>query len=119
MSFRRLLLSLVVLVGLCVSHAPAQELHSLTTPQSVTVSSYTLTSMFLDVANNRIVIVLTSNTGVVVQKTYDASTSPTGATLLHNLNTANFTVNSLVKAVYARVVSDGVIPAGSVIGTPQ
>jgi predicted anti-sigma-YlaC factor YlaD len=115
---KRLIL-IVICAGLLTGYAAAQEIHTLTTPATVTTSTYALRYVGLDVAGNRIVVEAVSNTGVVVSKTYDSSTSPTGATLLHSLNTANFTVNSLVKAVFNRLIADGVIPAGSVSGTPQ
>jgi hypothetical protein len=109
----------VVVLGLLTNAGSAQEIHTLTTPVTVTTTTYTLTYLGLDVAGNRIVVNLTSNTGVLLSKTYDNTTTPTGATLLHTLNIANFTTNSLVKAVYNRLIADGVIPAGSISGTPQ
>jgi hypothetical protein len=115
---RRLFLAVALLVGLSLSGA-AQEIHTLTTPVSVTTTTYSLSYVGIDVANNRIVETFTSNAGAVVTKTYDSTTAPTGATLLHTLNTANFSTNSLIKAVYNRAITDGVIPAGSVSGTPQ
>jgi hypothetical protein len=118
MRLRRLLF-LIVCVGLLTGYAAAQEIHTLSSPVSVTTTTYSLSYLGLDVVNNRIVAQVTSNTGVTVSKTYDATTSPTGATLLHSLNTSNFTTTSLVKAVYNRLIADGVIPAGSVSGTPQ
>ena len=45
------------------------------------------------------------------------SSQPSGATLLHNLNTANFTVTSLLKNVLQRLQTDGYVPAGTIIGT--
>lgn len=116
----RIRLIVLCVVALSLSGAPrAQEVHTLTSPTSVTTSTYTLQYIGLDVANSRIVVQVVSNAGVQVTKTYDASTSPTGATLLHNLNTANFSSNSLVKAVFNRLIADGAIPAGSVAGSPQ
>lgn len=97
----------------------AQEVHTLTVPTSVTTTTYTITNVVLDAQNSRIRVELVSNTGVILTKVYDSTTTPTGATLLHTLNTSNFSVNSLIKQAYNRLVTDGVIPAGSVGGTPQ
>jgi hypothetical protein len=97
----------------------AQEVHTLTAPAVTTTSTYTISYVGLDVANSTIRVDIVSNTGLHVFKTYDASTTPTGATLLHNLNTANFTTTSLVKQVFNRLQADGVISAGSVSGIPQ
>lgn len=90
----------------------------LTTPVArASTTSYTLASVLLDVANQRIVATLVGNTGEALSKQYDAFTTPTGATLLHSLNTGNFSVNSLLKAIYQRLSTDGVA-VGTVSGTP-
>lgn len=47
------------------------------------------------------------------------SLQPTGATLIHTINTSNFSVNSLAKAIYNRLQTDGYIGAGSITGTPS
>jgi hypothetical protein len=116
MRFRLLLIVALLSLGFA---AGAQEIHTLTTPATLTTTTYSLNYVGLDVANNRIRVELVSNTGALVSKVYDNSTTPTGATLLHTLNTANFSVNSLVKGIFIRLIADGVIPAGSVSGTPQ
>jgi hypothetical protein len=91
----------------------------LTTPVAKAVaSSFRVSYMNLDIDNARITVFLTANNGDTLQKVYDATTTPTGATLLHNLNTGNFSVNSLMKAVYNRLIADGVI-AGTVSGVPS
>lgn len=107
----------------------AQEAVTLTTPVAKTTSTYTIAYVGLDVANSRIVVQLASNIGDPLIATYDAAglavngvpkaPTPTGATLLHSLNAANFTTNSFVKQVYTRLQTDGVIAAGSVTGSPQ
>lgn len=108
------LLALTVIWG---SHA--QELVTLTTPQTQTVTSCSVNYLGLDLAANRIVVEVTlSPTGAHAQKVYDATTVPTGATLLHSLNIGNFSVNSLIKAVHNRLSTDGVC-TGTVSGVPQ
>lgn len=108
----------VVLILACISLV-AQEAVTLTTPVVKTDTTYSVKYIGLDYSASTIVVQLQSNTGFVVVKTYDATTTPTGATLLHNLNTANFSVNSLMKAVYNRLLTDGVIPTGSITGSAQ
>lgn len=110
-----LLLVLALLVPVVL---PAQEAVTLTAPIVTTASGCALDTLILDVTRARIVAVLTCAGGAPITKQYDSFTTPTGATLLHSLNTGNFSVNSLVKAVYNRLITDGVI-AGTVSGTPQ
>jgi hypothetical protein len=111
-----LILALLALTALWGSHA--QELLTLSAPQTQTVTSCTLDYIGLDVAGGRIVVQVHTNVAPLPTKTYDASTTPTGATLLHQLNVGNFSVNSLLKAVYTRLSTDGVC-TGTVSGTPQ
>lgn len=108
-----------VIILACVSLVVAQEAVTLTTPVIKTDTTYSVKYIGLDYSASTIVVQLQSNTGFVVVKTYDANSVPTGSTLLHNLNTANFSVNSLMKAVYNRLLTDGVIPAGSITGSAQ
>src|SRR4051812_47997065 len=107
------LLALTVVWG-----SRAQELVTLTTPQTQTATTCTVDYIGLDLANARIAVQAHTNVGPLPVKTYDASTTPTGAALLHSLNIGNFSVNSLLKAVYARLSTDGVC-TGTVSGTPQ
>ena len=46
-----------------------------------------------------------------------APAQPTGATLIHGLNTGNFSVNSLNKLVLQRLLTDGYLTAGAISGT--
>ena len=80
------------------------------------ITGYTLDYLNLDVGNLRILVVLKADTGETIQKVYDSTTTPTGATLLTALNRGNFSTNSLIKAVYNRLISDGVI-GGTIGGT--
>lgn len=97
-----------------------QETITLTTPQTVTTTTARVSYIGFDLENARIVVEVKNNLGVIiVTKTYDATTLPTGATLLNSINTANNTTTSLVKRVYQRLQTDGVIAAGTVVGAPQ
>lgn len=115
----KLVAATVIALFLVFAGVYAQEAVTLTTPVVKTDTTYNVKYIGLDYSASSIVIQLQSNTGFVVVKTYDSTTTPTGATLLHNLNTANFSVNSLMKAVYNRLLTDGVIPAGSITGSAQ
>lgn len=94
------------------------ETLTLTTPQIVTTttSAYTIDLISLDIRNLSISIQIRGQNSEVITKTYDNSTVPTGALLLHTLNTSNFSVNSLLKAILNRLITDGVL-LGSVTGT--
>jgi TRAP-type mannitol/chloroaromatic compound transport system permease large subunit len=103
-----------------VGGAVAQEAVTLTTPQTITVSAKHVGTVCESFDNSTIVAEVHNGAhAVIAVKTYDATTTPTGATLLHQINIGNFSVNSLLKAVYNRLIADGVIEAGSVTGTPQ
>lgn len=110
---------LIVLALLIPIVLPAQEAVTLTTPIVKTAtSSCALDSLLLDVKGARIVVALSCNNGDTINKQYDNSTTPTGNALLHSLNIGNFSTNSLIKAVYNRLITDGVI-SGTVSGTAQ
>jgi hypothetical protein len=116
---KRIALLIVVLSLTVVWGTHAQEIVTLTTPQVQTATSCTVVFVGLDLGNSRIVAdVVLQPTGQRTQKVYDATTTPTGASLLHALNTGNFSVNSLMKAVYNRLSTDGVC-AGTISGVPQ
>ena len=119
MTTRRLMIA-ALFAALVLMPMRAQEIHTLTTPVNVTTTTWTLQYVTIDLVNSRISAQLVSNAGALLVKTYDATTVPTGSTLLHSLNTGNFSgATSLAKSVYNRLVTDGVIAAGSVSGTPQ
>jgi hypothetical protein len=116
-----LLLSLVALV---VTGVPAQERLNITVPiAKPSTANCTLDYLTIDpevpLSASRILVVLACNNGDVVQKVYDATTTPTGAALITTLNVSNnSTGTSLVRRVYNRLIADGVL-AGTVSGTPQ
>lgn len=115
---KRTILILLVVFGLA-GFTIAQELVTLSVPVVKTsTSSCALDYLTLDVGNSRILVVLKCNNADVIQKVYDDTTTPKGAALLTNLNRGNFSTNSLIKAVYNRLIQDSVI-TGSISGTPQ
>jgi TRAP-type mannitol/chloroaromatic compound transport system permease large subunit len=111
---KKLLLVFFLLVPLS-----AQELVTLSTPiMKPSTSSCNLDMLNLDVTRSTIVVNLVCNNGERISKQYDSFTTPTGAVLLHQLNIGNFSTNSLMKAVYNRLITDGVI-VGTISGVPQ
>lgn len=100
--------------------AIAQETVTLTTPITSTITAKHVGIVCENLDNSSIYVQIEniSNT-TLVTKTYDATTVPAGATLLHQLNVGNFSINSMMKAVYNRLITDGIIEAGSVTGSPQ
>lgn len=120
-----LILGSCFLVPTYIARFAAQEAVTLATPiVKPSIASCALDYLVLDPdmaapANARIMAVLVCGTDTV-QKVYDATTTPTGASLLSSLNTSNNSgANpSLIKKVYTRLIADGVI-TGTVAGTPQ
>jgi hypothetical protein len=109
----------------------AQEAVTLTTPVSIgTRSTQSIISIHIEYGPPaRIVVDYTDNLGVVQRDEHNATTTPTGATLLAALNTANLastlcggtpiTACSLNARVIKHLQTEGKIAAGSVTGTPQ
>ncbi len=94
---------------------------TLTTPQQVTSSAFTVQVFHAETNPAFISITVADNNGNTTTNTYSPTPSPSGATaasLLHALNTANFTVNSLHKKILQQLQLDGYLPAGSISGTP-
>jgi hypothetical protein len=88
---KRIVLITALLALTVVWGTHAQELVTLTTPiAKASIPSYAVDTILLDVRRSAIVVSLSAPTGDVLVKTYDGGTTPTGATLLHNLNTGNF-----------------------------
>jgi hypothetical protein len=118
MTYRRFVFAAVLLAAF-VGLVSAQESVSLTTPiVKTSTSTCALDLLTLDVTRSAILVTLRCNNGDVIQKSYDGGTTPTGASLLSTLNRSNFTTNSLIKAVYNRLIADGVV-SGTVSGVPQ
>ena len=113
---KKTILTLALIIG--VVGLKAQEVVNLTAPiTKPNISSCKLDRMTLDITNSVVTIGLIC-TDIRINKEYDSNTNPTGAALLTALNRANFTVNSLIKAVYNRLITDGVV-TGTVTGTAQ
>jgi hypothetical protein len=124
MTLRRILLTLTLaflpsmLVVLGMS-AVAQERIDLTTPVATTDTQCVIDSLLLLPRQGRIIVrAVLPVSGATLEKVYDSKTTPTGTTLLSQLNQGNFTTNSLEKAVYNRLSVDGVC-VGTVAGTPR
>ncbi len=118
MKIRRLLLISLLLLLIGVVAALAQERVDLTVSETRTTTYYEIDTVTLSVRAKSVYVVLVGQNGEVKTKVYDATTTPTGATLLTSLNTSNNSTISLMKRVYTRLVTDGVI-TGTVSGTPQ
>jgi hypothetical protein len=117
---KRSLLALAVVL-VFVMGAYAQELVTLTTPiVPPSTATYHVAQMVLDVDGSSITVILkgANQTDAPIAKIYNSATVPTGSSLLHTINTANFSTNSLIKAVYNRLIADGII-VGTVSGLPQ
>lgn len=119
---KRMLIVGCAVVALMVG-AGAQERVDLTTPivktstQNCQLDELHFSNLSV-VANARIDVVLLCNNSDKVTKTYNQHTSPTAASLVTTLNTANNSTTSLIKRVYNRLITDGVI-TGTVSGSPQ
>jgi hypothetical protein len=120
-SMKRAALTLGLLtLGLLAGAAVAQERVDLTAPIAKTSTQNCALDYFvIDVGNSRIKVDLKCNNGDVVSKTYDATTTPTGASLLTALNTSNNSAGtSLIRRIYNRLTADGII-TGTISGVPQ
>lgn len=93
----------------------AQERVDLTTPIVRTATTCTIDYALLSVRSSTVVVGLVCGTEDKT-KTYDATTTPTGLSLLTALNKANLTTRSLVQRLYDRLILDGVL-VGTVAGT--
>ncbi len=85
------------------------------------VTALALDKVIIDVTNKSLYITWTGNTGELFSASYPTpsiGSKPSGATLLHSLNIANFSVNSMVKQIFNRLIADGEI-AGTITGTPD
>ena len=109
----------------------AQELVTLTVPiATANATNVRLERITIDLPAQSVQIqwrVRDASGGTIFQENAVYSTpapaahpsQPTGATLLHTINTANFTTNSMSKRIFQQLQSDGYIAAGSIAGTPE
>jgi hypothetical protein len=117
---------LLVLVLTLSTVGRAQELVTLTAPIThPNVTTFRIDKVTIDVTNQALYLQWLGNTGESFAANYptpapvDHPSQPTGATLLHTINTANFTVNSLVKRIEQELQADGYIGAGAISGSVQ
>ncbi len=83
------------------------------------VTGLALDKIIIDVTNKSLYLTWTGNTGELFSASYPTpspNAQPSGATLLHALNTANLTTTSLVKRVFTQLQADGYILAGTISG---
>lgn len=80
---------------------------------------YELERMILDVKQKSIAVQLLGTNGETKSVVYNATTNPTGQSLLSTLNTSNNSAGtSLIKRVYNRLLTDGHL-VGTVSGAPE
>ena len=90
------------------------QLLTLTTPITPSVrTTYSLERVTFDWVNQLITVYLMGSDGVEISAYWSG---PQAVTLMHQLNNANFSTNSLVSAIYTNLVSAGFVPAGTVTG---
>lgn len=94
------------------------EVLTLTAPVTFpNLTGYTITDVQLDITNLTVRVRLVGDNGRTFVRAWTPTTSPTGATVLHALNTGNFSTNSLSKKIYQQLITDGLL-AGTISGTP-
>jgi len=109
----------------------AQELVTLTTPiATANATNVRLERFTIDLPAQSVQIqwrVRDASGGTIFQENAVYSTpapaahpsQPTGATLIHTINTTNFATNSLSKRIFQQLQSDGYIAAGTIAGTAE
>ena len=99
--------------------AMATETTTLTTPVAKpSQTTCRVDRITLDLTQKSIGVQILGNNDEAISKVYDATTTPTGASLLSALNTANLTTNSFIKRVLTRLATDGIC-VGTVSGAPE
>ena len=106
------------------SPAFAEEVLTLTAPEtkpSITNWRPTQLHIIAQPAEARTVTLVVEDTVTHDTRTcmWDANTTPTAATVISTLNTANLTSNSLQKRAMTAAQNLGFLAAGTVAGTPQ
>jgi hypothetical protein len=87
---------------------------TLTTPITpASRTTYSLERVTFDWVNELITVYLMGSDSVEISAYWSG---PQAVTLMHQLNNANFSNNSLVSAIYNNLVSAGFVPAGIVTG---
>lgn len=97
------------------------ETVSLNTPIThPSVNVFSITQVTINVVAQSIYIQWVGDNNEAFSANYPTpspNAQPTGAALIHTLNTANFGTNSLVKQIFTRLQADGYIGAGTISGT--
>lgn len=88
----------------------------LTLTANITVSDFSLVSIFFHLRDSRIVVEVADTTGKVIACTYEGSTA---LALMVALNKANLSTTSLQRRILERLVQDNKLPAGNVTGSPD
>ena len=116
----RVLLLVVALLVTIPGVAPAGEQLDLSTPiVQATITQYTVDKLLLFWSSKIVQIdVMSTATGTRKTFVYDASTTPTGQTLMRALNKADLSVKSLQRRILERLALDGHL-VGTVSGTPD
>jgi hypothetical protein len=93
------------------------EILTLTTPiVPATRTTYIVERLMLDWSAQVIQVYLMGSDGVEV---FNQWTGAAATTLMTQLNSANFTTNSLYKNILLQLIAAGKIPAGTVSGIPS
>jgi hypothetical protein len=93
------------------------ETFTLTTPiANPSRTTYIVQRIMLDIQNSVIQVYLIGSDGIQVLCEWNG---PLATTLLTQLNSANFTTTSFIKATINACATAGKIPPGSVSGTPS
>ncbi len=120
---------------LTVGHGShAQELVTLTTPvvTSSTATNIRLETIAIDLPAQSVIIswrvrdaggntlnTVTTNASYPTPAPPGHLSQPTGATLIHTINTTNFSVTSLSKRIFQQLQADGYLAAGSIGGSAE
>lgn len=95
----------------------------LTTPTTKTTNSWSVSELHLFRTPIRVHIIYKSSQGELVSVVYADNPAPvsgkTGADVVKDINTGNFSVNSLQKRILQLGAQDGYIGTGTVSGTPD
>lgn len=114
---------LVVLLLVLSVGGRAQEIVTLTSPVThPNVTTFRLDKITIDVTNQVLYIQWLGNTGEAFAASYPTpspNAQPSGATLLHTVNTTNFSGTSMVKRIEQQLQTDGYIGAGTISGSVQ
>lgn len=84
------------------------------------VTGLSIDKIIIDVTNKSLYITWIGNTGELFSASYPTpspNAQPSGTTLLHTINTMNFSSVSMVKRIFQQLQADNYISAGSISGS--